>query len=117
MSGPVQQMTAAPGRAGMVLHALELAGALIHTRATLASNEHGRHIGRAARKQLQCQAVLAPFDAAIPLPAPPWKPVRLYSVLYTARSASGSQVWAALSVAEGISGATVSAIPCPRAMM
>jgi len=42
---------------------------------------------------------------------PPWKPVRPNSALYTFNSSSGSQRQAAIAAAEGISGATVSAMP------
>src|SRR5206468_3920804 len=47
MPGPVQQMTAAHSRAGVVLHALEAAGALIHAQSLLpAMNMHGTSIVR-----------------------------------------------------------------------
>jgi len=48
---------------------------------------------------------------------PPWKPVRAYSSLYTFSSSSVSHWHAAISSADGISGATVSAIPLSRSMM
>lgn len=48
---------------------------------------------------------------------PPWNPVRRNSSLYTRSSSSGSHWQAAISAADGIIGATVSAMPWSRSMM
>ena len=47
---------------------------------------------------------------------PPWNPVRAYSALYTRSSSSRSHRHAATSSADGISGATVSAMPWLRSI-
>ena len=103
-------------RAGARLHPLEGARALIDPQSLLpAMNSDGTSIVRPANSWIS--ALSWPRVARRYHCRPPWNPVRLYSALYTASSSSGSHVQAAIAVAEGIAGATVSAIPWSKSMM
>ena len=67
MAGAVEQMAAEHAGAGAVLHALEIAGALIGAPVALAGDEHRRHVDRAAGEQLQFGIVEALGAGAVPL--------------------------------------------------
>ncbi len=99
------------------LHALERAGSLVGAPVAAAGDEHRRHVDRTGRRTVAaptCRALSCRADTTASrrrnycAHTPP---------LYTASSLSGSQRQAAISAADGISCATVSAIVSPRSMM
>src|ERR1700731_409368 len=67
MPSAVDQMTAQHPRAGAILHALEIAGALIGSPIAFSCNEHGRNIDSAAGKQLKLGIIEALRPGPIPL--------------------------------------------------
>src|SRR5216683_2821467 len=67
MPGSVDQMTAEHPRAGAILHALEIARALIGSPIAFSRNEHGRNIDGAARKQLKLRVIEALRPGPIPM--------------------------------------------------
>src|SRR6266481_5414763 len=65
--GAADQMTTEHPCAGAVLHALEIAGALVGSPIAFSGNEHRRHIDGAAGKQLQLRVIEALRPGPIPV--------------------------------------------------
>src|ERR1700704_724089 len=115
MAGALDQMTADHLRACACLHRFEYAGTLMCAPILLARDKARGHVDGSARECFEFGGERAGSAAAIPLQSALESGARIFGAV-EGKLASGSHWLAAITSAEGISSATVSAMLLARSI-